>query len=191
MTNTKLYAGGVLAGLLVAGAVVWFATRTETINVDASDFPTWHEVTSEDGLFTAALPSSPTETRADIPVDDSGAPLVQKTYTALDDAGSAFIITTVVYPEPFNVDEAREVLGAAVDGMAVAVVGNELTYDDYGTHLGYPAVDFIIENGTANIQGKVFFSGRVLYQAMVAYEDGTLSDAAFAYFVSAFTPNAE
>lgn len=190
--NTKLYVYGIVGGLLVALVVILVVSlmgdKKETVTINPENFVSWHALTPEDGLFTASMPTGASETSEYVPVGDSDESLLQKTYSSTDETGNGFLIMTLVYPSAFDEAKTDEVLGSALDGMINAVPGNQLANSEFETFNGLRALDFAMTNDTVNYQGKLMLQGRVLYQALVTYEDGALSDETLAYFLSSFEP---
>src|SRR3989338_1770066 len=176
MSQTKLYVFGAIGGLIVAGIVILVIalTSTETVVVDEAAFGSWHLVEPADGLFSAGMPAGPEEAEALVPIENSDEAILQRSYAASDENGNGYLISTFVYPAPFEEDQSRTILAGALEGMVGAVDGGTLEKSRFETHLGLPSVDFAVSVGEVNYQGKMLVKDRVLYQIMVAYDSGML-----------------
>lgn len=207
VSSTKLYAFGLIGGLAIAliaiATVYYFSPHTQTsdivsnkistatsstVSFDESHFIAWHRIEPTDDLFQIFMPGSPSESRTDIPIKGSDISLMQENFSAQDEQGNGYFVTALIYPQPFSKEQTHTVLESALEGMRAAVTGNELRRADYTPFKDMPSVDFAIENGTQNYQGKLMIKGRVLYEVFVAYEDGHMPDESYLYFLKTFEP---
>ena len=201
MNQKKIYAVSVVVGIIIGGVVIFFATRggktpsslptpaPSSVTVDAAAFASWVEVAPDSRLFTARFPAAPDLSVGKVPIKDTDLSLIQEMHVAKDEQDNAYFAVTFVYPQPFDRDDPQKVLKTVLDGMVAALPGAKLTDSSTADYQGGPALEFVIEDAKGLItQGKLFFREQVLYQVMVTYEEGSLEDSAYLYFLESFQP---
>lgn len=203
MNQKNIYAISVVVGIAIGGVVIFFATRggktpsspltpaPSPVTVDETAFASWLEVTPDGRLFTAKFPAAPQLSTNKVPIQDTDLSIIQELHVAKDEQDNAYFAVTFVYPRPFDVDDPQGVLKTVLDGMVTALPGAQLADSSAADYQGRPALEFMIKDPNQLItQGKLFFRERVLYQVMVTYEEGSLEEAAYLYFLKSFRPAA-
>lgn len=180
-----------MIGLVVIVAVKYFpmSGSKESAVVTHSG---WVEVTPPTRLFTANFPVSPERAEAELPIPGTDYSILQESHVAIDGKENVFRIVTFVYPQPFSAEEANTVLDSALQGMIAAVPGSVLLKNTPAIFDDLPGKIFTIQdkNGYYH-EGQMFLKGRVLYQALVTYDAGDVSEEELNYFLDSFTPTVD
>lgn len=198
MNTKKLYIIGVVGGLILAAIIIIFTqtykdtkdTPGASKNMEQPDvFPSWITVVPPNGLFSARFPAAPQEMHQTLPVPDSDDVVAQDTYTAEDEKGNAYFVSTAVYPVVFDPDKYGEALQSALDGMVGVFPGSQLVDSQSVDFKGGLSLEFVIQDPNQLLyQGKLLIRDRTLYQAFVVYEESALDETEYHYFLTAFEP---
>jgi len=192
MSYKKIYILSVLIGLIVGMIVIVVVKYSSTPGNTSATLPGWVEVTPPTRLFTASFPVSPERTETELPIPGSDYSLIQEFHTAIDGKGNIYHIATFVYPQPFNPEQADDLLDAALQGMATAAPSSTILESTKAKFNDLPAKMFMIQDKDGHYhQGELFLKGRVLYQAFITYDGGDLAEADLQHFLDSITPTAD
>lgn len=154
-----------------------------------SDFHTWNEFTSENGLFKVLLPGIP-QYVTDMVIDQKTLePRKFETYALAANNGSAYVINVISLPPDSKPDEAA--LKAAVTDMLDRNKENKLKHMEMGTLHGKPALDFSFNNNEVSIEGKVLSHQNQIYILSMIGKDDVFDKKNFDFFVNSFEFEAE
>jgi len=179
--NKKLIYGGIIVGLLLAGAIVFIVNSQQTRQLNALEdkFPGWTQISGKLMSFRARFPNEPTYATQDLPVPDSEVILKQELYTT-EDNGSVYTISAMVYPSDIQGDEAEN-LRTALNGMVQAARGATLVSQEmHSTPTGKNYLEFTIKKEDHFFKGRLFVSTRTLVQAFVEYSEQSFDNDAYA-----------
>lgn len=184
----KLYLLGVVIGLVVVGIIALIMRGRGPAQVPPLDYEqdaAWLTVAPPSGLFSVRMPSAPQETHITLPIADSSEVVEQALYTAKDESGNAYFVSTAVYPVLFDPENQEEALRSALNGMVTALVNGQLLSAEMLDFKGQSSLDFIIQDATKTLhQGKLLIKDRTLYQIFVSYDEGVLQEDDYRYFLT-------
>lgn len=183
-----------LAALVIAGCVVFYFSRDfsqtaakqqELQEYANAQFETWHEFSAPLSKFKVLLPVLPqhgTDTLDDPKTLEKRA---YDLYVSEKEDGTIFMISliTIMNGTP-KVDE--KTLTAVMNDILAASPDNKLKIMKMGTYKQYPALDFSIENGQVNIDGKAFLVGNTLYLLTSVSKLVNYKKQEFEFFVNSF-----
>jgi len=147
----------------------------------------WQELNSMDDGFKIKFPAYPYYEEDVYYYPDLATFLHYRQYAASLEDGTEYYVIITDYPPDQSFDDDRYNLEAAINSRLVGdwlnlISSQETMFDDY------MAMDYLfqeIEDGYF-LQGKFIMKGDILYDVMVAYDDGEYNDHDYNKFIDSF-----
>jgi len=146
----------------------------------------WFEYDAPDGNFKVSLPLLPQTATQTIIDPQSGETKHYDMYVAQTDDGTIYLISQIDFIKDPFIDGDQEVLKQLMNGMVSVNQDNKLISSTPGTYLGFPSMDFEIENEKSNIKAKEFFDGHTVYLLTIVSNKNSKDKTHYDYFINSF-----
>jgi hypothetical protein len=155
----------------------------KTSNSLALSVTNWKNFKAPTGEFEASFPKEPKHEQEDL-LPDTELTAKLHTYGCKASNGVLYAISQIIYPadRPISAISLEE----WVDELVNSTSGNELVSSEVTSLDQYPAIDFLIKNGTARLQGRVFVVGQTHYLLMASYLTINYNKEHYNYFINSF-----
>lgn len=141
---------------------------------DDTTYGEWQPFTDSWGRFNVELPGYPTTEMDSTPVTGTDVSVWYDMYSS-EDENAYYSVTVSEYPIEVDLGEPEDNLSTGLDGL-LASTGASLMISSFEEVQGNTALSFTASTPDGiYLQGKSIVQGQVLYQLMVAYEDGDAS----------------
>lgn len=172
------------------GAVYDYRFRTPASNTTQTGNTitqaVWINYTSDKADFTASLPVQPKRTTDSTPITNTSITAETNGYDSTLADGESYVINVTKYVGATSVD-AQKVLEGALNGMVSSNAGNKLVSSGNTKVGNNSAMDYLIQNGTTYLKGRLVVRDAILYQLMYQYEGTQYNESNYNEFISKFT----
>jgi hypothetical protein len=131
----------------------------------------WHTMTGPDRTFTAELPAAPKYTPTQV-ATPAGVAYTMHQYQ-LEQAETAFIVQSVLYPKDVNISNPQMVLQSSLERTAKSMDGGKWTSIDWIKQAGGTAVEAVGLRGGSELRSYSVLKGRQLYIMIYIGPPGT------------------
>lgn len=146
----------------------------------------WITYTSDKGDFTASLPLQPQRTSDSSPITNTSITIETNGYESTLANGESYFINVNKYIGATSVD-TQKMLEGALNGMVSSSADNHLVSSSNTKVGGYSATDYLVQNGTTYLKGRLIVRDATLYQLMYQYEGSQYVESNYNDFISKFT----
>ncbi len=173
----KLYAVGVIVGIIVVLIIYAFLPKNET---------TWEQVKGTS--YQASFPLKPNYESNELPISGSDIKVNEERYTIEEPNGMAYLVVADVYPTSLSEIPVEETLQNALQGMVATSPNNELITSEFLNRDEQTGINFLIEDKKQNLfyKGKLIVGEKTLYQIFVTYYPQEYNEEKFQTFQNAF-----
>ena len=182
-----------LAALIIGGFTLFYFSRDfsssgtqhkELKEYADAEFETWHEYTAPEGKFKVLLPVLPQHGQDIVDMPNAPGKREYDLYVSEKDDGTIFMISLITIMNKENLDE--NTLTAVMNDILKASPNNKLKTMTKGKYKEFPAMDFSIENGHVNIDGKAFLVDNKLYLLTTVSQLTNYKKQEFEFFLNSF-----
>ncbi len=155
----------------------------------ADEGPTWKPIFAKNGECQIEFPSQPQMIQQSLPIADGAYRLNYDIYVAPHGEKGVFLLLIATYPMPLS--QGHEVAG--LEGLLKGIVDhhpeNQLVFADLIKLMGYPALNFLVQNGTSYFRGQALMVGNKLFLIAMEGQKNALDEKTFSRFLKSFNLN--
>lgn len=148
-------------------------------------FEGWREFSSEQGDFSVKFPAIPQNAK-DTVNNNNNENLLYDMYVAQKWDGAIFMVTVVSYPRNIESGDTNTFLKNFLTEMLSSNPNNELQSAQETKFLDYDALDFVIKNPQAHIDGKAFAKDNKIYFLSYVTDSNNRQLSDYTYFIDSF-----
>lgn len=148
------------------------------------DQGTWITYSSPNELFEVSLPTPPQHVSEAGLLVGASKDVKYDVFLSQGKDGSAFMISTIIYPTPFAEDQKQSVLDNVVKEVLSTNTKNKLLHQELKTVLTFPALEFSIDNGEYLSKSMAILAKEVLFVLTVMEKNPHHLDEDFQVFVN-------
>lgn len=168
-------------------AFALFAMHVLFRSVAHADEPApWNTVYAKNGECQIAFPSNPQMIQQSLPIADGAYRLNYDIYVAPNEDKGVFLLLIATYPMPLS--GGHEVAG--LEGLLRGIVDhhpdNQLVFANLVKQMGYPAVNFLVQNGSSYFRGQALMVGNKLFLIAMEGQQDALDEQIFTRFLKSF-----
>lgn len=161
-------------------------TAQENVANYFTDTSSWKNFNSPVGRFKAEFPTYPKHKTESVPVPNTQLTLKYDSYTSEEANGTAYLVNVTTFDSQIDTSNPDNNLEGALNGMLSSTQENKLISSNMSYFSGYHALDFLIQNNTMYLKGKIIMAGKTLYQLVAAYENQNYSESNYNKFINSF-----
>lgn len=155
----------------------------------ATSYSNWVLYTPQTNSFTVKFPSQPQKASLKLQDPLTGQNKHMATYASPEVNGKLYMVNVVSFMPDEKEGDEESVSQLAIQDMVQTHPDNRLKEISEGTFKTQRAWDFAMQNGTTEVIGKAFKSGKKLYILTLTSTTGLPDQEAFNYFVDSFEAN--
>lgn len=153
------------------------------------EFQNWHEFTPPNGKFKVLLPTLPQHANEKLEDPKTKEPRQYEMYVSEKDNGTIFMISMITMLDNKNAQINEDILKKVINDLLATNPDSKVKKMDMGSYREHPAMDFSIENGPVNIDGKAFIMGNTLFLLTSAAKHENYQHQEFDFFINSFQLN--
>ena len=146
----------------------------------------WHEFSPPNGKFKVLLPTLPQHANEKLEDPKTKEPRQYEMYVSEKDNGTIFMISMITMLDNRNAQINEDILKKVINDLLATNPDSKVKKMDMGSYHEHPAMDFSIENGPVNIDGKAFIIGNTLFLLTSAAKHENYQLKEFDFFVNSF-----
>lgn len=146
----------------------------------------WHEYTSPASEFKVLFPTLPQHATENTNDPKTNITRQYDVYVSEKDDGTLYMISRISLPDSAYKEPEETILGNVLNEMMEASSESQLKSKKMVQYRGKPSVDFNIENGDLNVDGKAFLTDHTLYILSSVAKQSNHKVSEFDFFVNSF-----
>jgi hypothetical protein len=188
--KTKLFAGVIFAVVIILSFFYFFNPKQPPVTTAAIPVvlvvDEWREFRSPSERFIVSFPTPPQRAIESIPMPSSDERIRYDMVLSQAKTGTICMVNIIDYPSSVDVSNSEAVLTTAIQEIVSGNQANHLVKSEKTTFQGLPAMDFVIVNQDATIQGMAILKGSALFMLSVADHDPAVVASTFKKLADSF-----
>lgn len=189
MTNKQLSIAGVIVAIIACFLIVRY-TMNSNDSPSAAGSPIlkndWIDFTAPSGNFKVKLPTLPQHATKNLVDPKTNEVKNYNMFVAQRPDGTTYMINLTTYPAMKEQSGNEERLKEIVDELVIANPNNKVKSIQPSHFQNLKAIDFSIENGEMNIDGKAFMQDKTLYLLTMIANKTNYSSKDSDFFINSF-----